>query len=325
MQRLTPPVVALLQCPVSGAELELERDALVARGTGRRYGISPAGIPLLAEGALSRDGETQRNHYDRVAAGYLTNLTYPHTREYSAYLDRALLSLVGNGTLGTFAEICCGAGEGLHLLGGGIQLGVGVDVSTRMLEAAVDSFRGDETRAFVQGDATRLPLKSNAFDTVALLGGIHHVNDRHALFTEVHRILKPGGRLVFREPVDDFLLWRLIRALVYRMASSLEAETEHPIRYRDTADALARAGLALGAWRTNGFLSYCFLMNADVLPINRIWQFVPGVRRLTRAAARFDDWMLHVPGLAHAGVIAIGTATKPVGHAEPARITARAT
>lgn len=310
MQHLTPDAVALMRCPVSGTALALEGDSLVAADSGRRYVVTAAGIPLLAEGAMSRDGETQRHHYDRVADGYLTNLTYPHTREYSAYLDRALLRVVGDSTLGTTAEICCGAGEGLHLLGQRVARGVGVDVSTRMLEAAVESCYGDATRVFVQGDATRLPLQSQAFDTVAMLGGIHHVNDRGALFSEVARILKPGGRLLFREPVDDFVLWRGIRALVYRMASSLEADTEHPIRYHDTAGALARAGLSLSSWQTHGFLSYCFLMNADVLPINRVWQFVPAVRGLTRAAARFDDWVLHAPGLSRAGLIAIGSATK---------------
>jgi SAM-dependent methyltransferase len=311
MQRLSSDIVALLQCPVSGSDLELVGSALIAAAAGRRYGVSPAGIPLLADGVLSRDGETQRHHYDRVADGYLANLTYPHTREYSAYLDRALFAVVGDESLGTVAEICCGAGEGLQLLGRRVARGIGIDVSTRMLEAAVESFAGDPTRVFVQGDATRLPLKSAAFDTVAILGGIHHVNDRDALFGEVARILKPGGRLLFREPVDDFVLWRLIRAVVYRMASSLEADTEHPIRHRHTADALARAGLRLTTWQTHGFLSYCFLMNADVLPINRVWQYVPGVRGLTRAAARFDDLLLHAPGLSGAGLIAIGAATRP--------------
>src|SRR5262249_32674900 len=169
-------IVALLRCPKSGADLALEDGVLVARGTGQRYAISASGIPLLADGVLSRDGEAQRDHYDDVAANYLTNLTYPHTREYMAYLDRALLSLAGH-SLGTFAEICCGVGEGFQLFGARVALGVGVDVSTRMLEAAVASMPGDPSRGFVQGDATRLPLRSGSFDTVAMLGGIHHVNN----------------------------------------------------------------------------------------------------------------------------------------------------
>jgi SAM-dependent methyltransferase len=303
-------IVALLRCPKSGADLTLQDGLLVARGTSYRYAITPSGIPLLADGVLSADGEAQRDHYDDLATSYLTNLAYPHTREYMARLDCALLAVAGSASLGTVAEICCGSGEGLQLLGSRVALGVGVDVSTRMLEAAVVSAHGELTRGFVQGDATRLPLHSGAFDTVVMLGGIHHVNDREALFSELARILRPGGRLIFREPVDDFFVWRTIRAVIYRTAASLHADTEHPIRYRATVDALARAGFALTDWRTYGFAAYGFLMNSDVLPINRLWQYVPGVRSLTRAAARVDDLALRLPGLSGAGVIAIGAAAK---------------
>ena len=303
-------IVALLRCARSGADVVLEDGVLVARGTGYRYAITPSGIPLMAEGVLSADGAAQRDHYDGVATSYLANLTYPHTREYMAYLDRALLAVAGSASLGTVAEICCGAGEGFQLLGPRVALGVGVDVSTEMLETAVASAHGDPTRGFVQGDATRLPLRSGAFDTVVMLGGIHHVNDREALFAELARILKPGGRLIFREPVDDFIVWRAIRAVVYRTAASLHADTEHPIRYQATADSLARAGFALTDWRTFGFAAYCFLMNSDVLAINRLWQYVPGIRGLTRAATRADEWTLRLPGLSGAGLIAIGAATR---------------
>src|SRR5690349_6710367 len=130
MRAPSPRILPLLRCPRSGGALALEDGVLVAPGTDYRYAISPSGIPLLADGVLSRDGEAQRDHYDEVAASYLTNLTYPHTREYMAYLDRALLGVAGAGSLGslgTTAEICCGAGEGLHLFGSRIEIGVGVD------------------------------------------------------------------------------------------------------------------------------------------------------------------------------------------------------
>jgi SAM-dependent methyltransferase len=224
------------------------------------------------------------------------------------YLDNALRAALPD-ALGTVAELCCGAGEGLHLIERRADRIVGVDVSTAMLEAAAREPM-PVPRLLAQGDATRLPLQTGRFDTVLMLGGIHHVNDRAGLFAEIARVLKPGGRFVFREPVDDFVVWRAIRAVVYRAASSLEADTEHPLRFADTAAAIETAGMTLGSWRTFGFLGYCFLMNSDVLPINRVWQYVPGIRPLTRAAARIDDLTLRVPGLAHAGLIAIGTARK---------------
>src|SRR6185312_9616181 len=101
-----------------------------------------------------------------------------------------------------------------------IARGVGVDISPAMLEQAVRRHSGDRI-AFVQGNATALPLADAAFDKVIMLGGIHHVNNRRALFAEIHRILKPGGAFYFREPVSDFALWRALRAIIYRLSPIL--------------------------------------------------------------------------------------------------------
>ena len=302
-------LLAKLQCPVTGQDLQIDGASLVTLDGTRRYRMSPSGVPLFGEAWLSEEGAVQRTHYDRIAGEYLDNLAYPHTREYMAYFDRALLELVDRANLHVVAEVCCGAGDGFQLLDGRVTLGIGVDVSPEMLEAARRNIP-DETRLFVQGDAVRLPIKDSQFDTVFMLGGIHHVNDRDALFGEVHRILKPGGAFIWREPVDDFWLWRFMRRLIYRWSPTLQEDTEHPLRFAATKSQLERAGFTLDAWRTLGFLGYCFLMNSDVLPINRVWNYVPGARALTRMAARVDDWSLRLPGLAHGGPIAVGLARR---------------
>lgn len=306
-----PALLAKLKCPITGLDLRVDGGSLVTVDGARRYPVSPSGVPLFGDAWLSQEGAVQRAHYDRIAHGYLDNLISPHTREYMAYFDRALLDLVDRAELGAVAELCCGAGEGFRLLARRASMGIGVDVSPAMLEAARRAVP-DDSRLFVQADAVRLPIKDAEFDSVVMLGGIHHVNDRDALFREVRRILKPGGLFVWREPVDDFWLWRAVRRLIYRWAPALDEGTEHPLRFADTKAQLERAGLSLAAWRTLGFLGYCFLMNGDVLPINRIWKYVPGARALARAAVRVDDWCLTLPGLAHGGPIAVGLARRPM-------------
>jgi SAM-dependent methyltransferase len=312
----TPPVPAirqdlldLLRCPLTGQAVRREGDALVSEDRSQSYPISPAGIPLFGDAWLSADGAVQRAHYDTISTVYIDNLGYEHTREYMAFLDRALMSLVERKPLGSVAEICCGSGEGLELLGDRAALAVGVDVSVLMLNAARHRMRAD-SRLFVQGDATRLPLGDRQFDTVLMLGGIHHVNDRAALFAEVHRILKPNGRFIWREPVDDFALWRGIRRIIYRNSPTLQEDTEHPLRFVDTQRQLERAGFTLDVWRPMGFLGYCFLMNSDVMRINRVWRFVPGASALTRAATRFDEWCLKIPGLTRGGALVVGLASR---------------
>jgi hypothetical protein len=52
-------------------------------------------------------------------------------------------------------------------------------------------------------------------------------------------------------------------------------------------------------------------MNGDVLAFNRLFRFVPGIRAVTRAATRLDEWSLKLPGLKGAGLQVIGVAEKP--------------
>lgn len=300
--------IELLRCPATGEPLADEGGALVSVPSGRRYERDERGIPLFARDAITEDARVQQAHYDRIAASYLTGLSYPHTQEYMAYFDRALLDQV-DGPLDAVAEVCCGSGEACWLLRDRVGSAIGVDISTAMLERA--RRRLPESRfEFVQGDACRLPLADAALDAVFVLGGIHHVNDRTRLFSEVARVLKPGGRFYFREPLDDFLPWRLARALIYRASPQLDRDTERPLRRKATVEQLTGAGLRVTAWRSIGFVGSAVLMNSDVLIVNGLLRFVPGIRWFSRTMARVDDGALSLPGLRNAGVAVVGVATK---------------
>jgi len=60
-----------------------------------------------------------------------------------------------------------------------------------------------ETQAeFFQGDAAqRLPFENASFDAVMCIDAINHLPDRSGVLEEWHRVLKPGGRLLFTDPI----------------------------------------------------------------------------------------------------------------------------
>jgi 2-polyprenyl-3-methyl-5-hydroxy-6-metoxy-1,4-benzoquinol methylase len=74
-------------------------------------------------------------------------------------------------------------------------------------------------RALVETDVHkveggRLPFADAAFDAVAVVDMLEHVPEEHAFLIELHRILKPGGRLVINTPhLKRTLLRRLRHAL----------------------------------------------------------------------------------------------------------------
>lgn len=311
MINFDPRMAAKLRCPVSHLPLLYDGPRRLVTFNGQfSYHVTKSGIPLFAEQYCSKDARRQQEHYDKVAAKYIENLQYPHTQEYMNYLDTVFREVITPADLSEAAEICCGRGELLGLFGENAVKGVGVDISSTMLEAGTRFHKNPGNFIFIQGDATKLPLGDEEFSGVFMLGGIHHVMDREALFREAFRILRPGGHLYWREPVNDFFLWRLLRKVIYRLSPTLDSKTERPLRLAETLLPLERAGFRLKLWKTYGFLGFCFFMNSDVLMFNKFFRFIPGIRSITRVAVCLDDWVTNIPRLRYAGLQVIGVAEK---------------
>jgi ubiquinone/menaquinone biosynthesis C-methylase UbiE len=73
----------------------------------------------------------------------------------------------------------------------------GIDMTPEMLHKARSGAAalalGNVT--FVEGEAERLPFADGSFDVVVSNGVIDLVPDKDAVFSELHRVLVPGGRL----------------------------------------------------------------------------------------------------------------------------------
>jgi arsenite methyltransferase len=73
----------------------------------------------------------------------------------------------------------------------------GIDMTPAMLEkaqAAADEM-GMTNVEFVAGEAEQLPFPDASFDVVISNGVIDLIPDKDAVFSEIHRVLLPGGRI----------------------------------------------------------------------------------------------------------------------------------
>ena len=73
----------------------------------------------------------------------------------------------------------------------------GIDMTPAMLEKArgAAAEMGATNVEFLESEAERLPFADESFDVVISNGVIDLVPDKDAVFSELHRVLRPGGRL----------------------------------------------------------------------------------------------------------------------------------
>ena len=96
-------------------------------------------------------------------------------------------------------DLFCGRGNGMVALE---RLGFtalhGVDLSPRLVRLYRGRGRG------IAGDCLALPVRTASQDLAIVQGGLHHLPDLAAhlpiAVSEMHRVLKPGGRVVVVEP-----------------------------------------------------------------------------------------------------------------------------
>jgi len=96
-------------------------------------------------------------------------------------------------------DVGCGPGffveELLHDVGAEGAV-VGVDTSPQMLAAAAHRCAPHGDVDFREGDATALPVEEAAFDAALCVQVLEYVADPTVALAQMHRALRPGGRVV---------------------------------------------------------------------------------------------------------------------------------
>ena len=93
-------------------------------------------------------------------------------------------------------DACCGTGDlalEAERRGGRVT---GLDFSRRMLDRAHGK---SGTIEWVQGDALALPFRDGEFDAATVGFGVRNLDDLDLGLRELHRVLRPGGRVAVLE------------------------------------------------------------------------------------------------------------------------------
>lgn len=196
----------------------------------------------------------------------------PYALEYSYHL-------LGDVRGCRIVDFGCGSGaNSVHLANRGAHVWA-VDISEDLIRIAqrrmAVSGRADGAQ-FIVGSAHDLPFPDGAIDVVFGIAILHHL-DLKLVSREVHRVLKPGGRAIFQEPVRNSALVRFVRSLIPYRAPDV-SPYERPL-----TDAELRAFAApFASMRSRAFN----------LPFVPLAEFVPVVKRRMNAVYRADGALL---------------------------------
>lgn len=144
------------------------------------------------------DGKGKRNEYLRDAQSQVISM----------------LEMEDNTRL---LDIGCGTGWALGLANkhsNGKGEFYGVDLSEKMIEKAKDNFKEKNNFHFIASNATAIPLQNAFFDFIVCTNSFHHYLRPDQALSEMHRLLKPGGKLYILDPTTDGMMMKLIDKIV---------------------------------------------------------------------------------------------------------------
>ena len=151
--------------------------------------------------------EPERDFIFPTGRAWAEDLGYP--AELANVPDAAVESFAGVAnpfTLGRLQPgervLDLGSGAGTDSLVAAQMVGesgsvTGIDMTPEMLgkaRGAAEQMRAGNVE-FVEGEVERLPFPDASFDVVISNGVIDLVPDKEAVFSEIHRVLVPGGRI----------------------------------------------------------------------------------------------------------------------------------
>ena len=120
--------------------------------------------------------------------------TYNGTRQADPYLTSRLIDLLQPAPDKLYLDIGCGTGNyTIALADKGLDL-YGVEPSETMLQEARSH---NQKITWLQGTAEKIPVVNNLFDGIIATLTIHHWRDMNKAFSELHRVLKDNGKIVF--------------------------------------------------------------------------------------------------------------------------------
>lgn len=203
---------------------------------------------------------------------------------WSSHVDRIIQDAFAPHAGGRFLEVGSSSwASWIHRLKTSVGSVTCINISDAELENGRDMARGTEVKPdFLMMDAHKLDFEDNSFDVVFGKAILHHLDYAVAL-DEINRVLKPGGTMVFMEPLDMNPVGWVVRAVT----PDMRTPDEVPMRLRHLKLFKERFDVRFHP------------VELSSLPLGILGGFAgskPG-GRFERLVCGFDRMLVRIPGL----------------------------
>lgn len=180
----------------------------------------------MADDILDSESEFFDKEYEtgsRLKIGQVYSIIHGRNERYH---DLIYQGIAGKRVL----EYGCGTGSHSLEIAKRGGLVTGIDISEVGIQRAAEAARlaGITGADYEVMDAENMTFAAGTFDLVIGEGILHHL-DLDKSYREISRVLRPGGRAVFMEPLGHNVAMRLFR----RFTPTMRTPDEHPLLKRD--------------------------------------------------------------------------------------------
>ena len=227
----------------------------------------------------------------QLLVGSSTIARYSAPPEATVFPLEYAFHLLGDVKGKTILEYGCGDGLNTVILANRGARVIALDISAELLGIARHRLKenGCDGVELLLGSAHSLPLKDESVDVVFGMAILHHLELKLAS-SEIQRVLKRGGRGIFKEPVRNSKVLTRVRQLFPRRADV--SEYERPLTDAEIKD----------------FAKPCsFHAKTFQLPLSTLTDFLPfGEDHAFSFSAHLDAHLLRLcPPLIHYGTVKV--------------------
>ena len=162
--------------------------------------------------------------------------------------------------------------------------------SQRELELGITlaEHRGVASRfTAIRGIGEQIPLEDNTLDCIYGGGCLHHTDITRSL-PEIARVLRPGSRAAFVDPLENpiYKLWTCFAGR-YRFCAEEDEALDHPLRLEDVRHAAVNCDLTFHDYCSGGILRFGLVFLERVLgvriPVTLCYRILRSERVLLRS------------------------------------------